>query len=209
MKQKRSKLAGLACGLAATLSLTFSPSAPSAAAQETLAEAKAEAAAAARSPKDAETVAAFEGRVKGYVDLREGIEEKMTPLPKDATPEQIETHKAAFMEAVRQARAGAKHGDLFTPEAILFIRSTINNEVKGEERKELVAAVLEAENKGVPLRINYPYPEDKELLEMPPTLLLKLPQLPKQVKYRFVGRNLLLVDRENTLIVDYMTNALP
>ena len=44
---------------------------------------------------------------------------------------------------------------------------------------------------------------------MPPTLLLKLPQLPKQLRYRFVNRNLLLVDRENGLIVDYMTNAIP
>jgi hypothetical protein len=47
------------------------------------------------------------------------------------------------------------------------------------------------------------------LLEMPATLLLRLPQLPKQVRYRFVGRNMLLVDRENGLIVDYMTNAVP
>jgi hypothetical protein len=44
---------------------------------------------------------------------------------------------------------------------------------------------------------------------MPPSLLLALPQLPKQVRYRFVGTSLLLVDRENHLIVDYMTNALP
>jgi len=29
------------------------------------------------------------------------------------------------------------------------------------------------------------------------------------VRYRFVGHNFLLVDRENGLIVDYMTNALP
>jgi hypothetical protein len=40
-------------------------------------------------------------------------------------------------------------------------------------------------------------------------LLLILPQLPKEVKYRFVGRNLLLVDRDNNVIIDYMTNALP
>lgn len=59
------------------------------------------------------------------------------------------------------------------------------------------------------LRVNYPYPEADELIEMPPTLLLKLPQLPKQVKYRYVGRSLLLVDRENGLIVDFMTGALP
>jgi hypothetical protein len=61
----------------------------------------------------------------------------------------------------------------------------------------------------VPLRINYPYPDNKELVEMPPTLLLRLPQLPKQVRYRFVNRHMLLVDRENGLIIDYMLDALP
>ena len=69
--------------------------------------------------------------------------------------------------------------------------------------------ILEADTAGVPLRVNYPYPEAKELTQMPPTLLLKLPQLPKEVKYRFVGRHLLLVDNDNGLIVDYMTKALP
>ena len=44
---------------------------------------------------------------------------------------------------------------------------------------------------------------------MPPTLLLKLPQLPKQVRYRFVGRHMILMDRENDLIIDYMLDALP
>jgi hypothetical protein len=57
--------------------------------------------------------------------------------------------------------------------------------------------------------VNAVYPEKSELLEMPPSLLLVLPQLPKQVRYRFVGTNLLLVDRENHLIIDYMANALP
>jgi hypothetical protein len=33
--------------------------------------------------------------------------------------------------------------------------------------------------------------------------------LPKQVRYRFVRNNLVLVDRENGLIVDYMTDVLP
>lgn len=69
--------------------------------------------------------------------------------------------------------------------------------------------VLEADTKGVPLRVNYTYPETKELVEMPPTLLMKLPLLPKQVRYRFVNRHLLLVDRENSLIIDYMLDALP
>jgi hypothetical protein len=69
--------------------------------------------------------------------------------------------------------------------------------------------LAEAENASVPVKVGSVYPEAAELLEMPPTLLLALPQLPKQVRYRFVGTSLLLVDRENHLIVDYMTDALP
>lgn len=159
--------------------------------------------------KDKPTVDAFEKRVKEYVKLREGLEEKMTKLPADSTAEQIEAHKTAFQEAVRTARTGAKPGNIFTPEAAKYIRTIIRGEFKGKERQEFRKAVLEAETQGVPLKVNYPYPESKELVEMPPTLLLKLPQLSKQVKYRFVGQNLLLVDRENGLIIDYMTNALP
>jgi hypothetical protein len=46
-------------------------------------------------------------------------------------------------------------------------------------------------------------------MQMPPTLLLRLPQLPKQVEYRFPRNNPLLVDRENGLIVEFMTDILP
>ena len=161
------------------------------------------------SAKDKQAIDAFERRVKEYVKLREGLEDKMPKLPEDSKPEQIEAHKTAFQETVRTARAGAKHGDLFTPDIAGFIRATIRDEFKGKDRQELRQTVFEAETQGVAVRVNYPYPESKELVEMPPTLLLRLPQLPKQVRYRFVGPNLLLVDRENGLIVDYMPNALP
>jgi len=162
------------------------------------------------SPADKQTADAFEKRVKDYAKLRESVEEQMPKLSKDAKPEEIETHKKQFQERVRAARAGAKHGEIFTPDAQALIRRIIKDEFKGRERTEFRDTVLkEAETKAVPLKVNYPYPEAGELLEMPATLLLRLPQLPKQVRYRFVGHNFLLVDRENGLIVDYMTNALP
>jgi len=141
--------------------------------------------------------------------MREGLEERLPKLPKQSTPEQIQEHKRAFEEMVRAARADAKPGDTFTPEVASYIRTTIRREFSGRERQKLRETVLEADTKGVPLRVNYTYPDAKELVEMPPTLLLKLPQLPKQVRYRFVGRHMLLVDRENGLIVDYMRNAVP
>jgi hypothetical protein len=164
----------------------------------------------ALSPADKQIAEAFEKRAKDYAQMREGLEAKMPKLSKEAKPEEIQTHKQQFQERVRAARAGAKRGDVFTPEATTLIRAIIKDEFKGKERVELRDTVLrESDTKAVPLRVNYPYPESQELLEMPPTLLLRLPQLPKQLRYRFVGHNLLLVDRENGLIVDYMTNALP
>ena len=164
----------------------------------------------ALSAQDKKIAKAFEKRVKGYATMREQIEERMPKLSQEAKPEEIQTHKKQFQERVRTARAGARQGEMFTPDAAGLIRRMIKEEFKGKERIEFRDTVLrEADTKAVPLRVNYPYPESQELLEMPATLLLRLPQLPKQVRYRFVGRNLLLVDRENGLIVDFMTNALP
>lgn len=162
------------------------------------------------SANDQAVVKTFENRAKEYIKLREQLEEKMPKLSQEAKAEEIQAHKKQFQERVRAARVGAKHGDVFTPEAATLIRAIIKDEYKGKQRVELRDTVLrESDTKAVPLRVNYPYPESQEVLEMAPTLLLRLPQLPKQLRYRFVGHNLLLIDRENGLIVDYMTKALP
>lgn len=164
----------------------------------------------ALSASDQAIVKTFEQRAKEYAKLREQLEEQMPKLSQEAKAEEIQTHKKQFQERVRAARVGAKPGDVFTPEAATLIRAIIKDEFKGKERVELRDTVLkESETKAVPLRVNFPYPESQEVLEMAPTLLLRLPQLPKQLRYRFVRNNLLLIDRENGLIVDYMTRALP
>lgn len=161
------------------------------------------------SPADQKTRIEFEKQAKEYSKLRESIEEKLPKLPKDATADQIEAHKAVFQKEVLAARSGAKQGDIFTPAAAGLIRNIIKNEFRGNDRTELRKTVFEAETKGVPVRINFAYPDSKEQVEMPPSLLLNLPQLPKQLRYRFVGSSLLLIDRENGLIIDFMTNTLP
>jgi hypothetical protein len=151
----------------------------------------------------------YEKSVKQYVALRESVRKKLPALSKDSTPEQISSYQARFVDGLRIERSYAKHGYMFTPAVADYIRAIIKAEFKGRDRVELRETILEADTAGVPLRVNYPYPETKELTQIPPTLLLKLPQLPKEVKYRFVGRHLLLVDTDNGLIVDYMINALP
>jgi hypothetical protein len=154
-------------------------------------------------------VTEFETRAKAYAKEREKIERSLAPLSKQATPEEVAAHKSAFLKAVQGSRAGFKQGSIFTPEIAAHLKKVIAVQLNVAERKELRKEVIEAENKAVAVRVNYPYPETQEILEMPATLLQVLPQLPKQLKYRFVGPHMLLVDRENALIVDYITNAVP
>ncbi len=153
--------------------------------------------------------AGFENRVRQYTSRREDLVRQLPKIPKRATAQQIASHKNALLKKVLANRKGAVRGNIFTPDAELMIRGIIVGHYPGRDRMELKKELTEAENKTVVVKVNGVYPEAAELLEMPATLLLALPQLPKQVRYRFVGNSLLLVDRENHLIVDYMTNALP
>ena len=154
-------------------------------------------------------IAAFNQHVKDYLKQRQSVAKKLPSLSKEATPEQITSYQDKFVAELRAMRAGTMQGYIFQPAFADYVRTTIKTEFPPSDKAEIKQTILEADTKGVPLRVNYPYPETKELAQIPPTLLLKLPQLPKEVKYRFVGRHMLLVDTDNGLIVDYMLNALP
>ena len=161
-------------------------------------------------PAEKETINRFNDRVKEYLKVRSDAKGKLPKLSKDSTPEQIQASETAFVAELGKARASAKPGDVFTPDIAQYIRSTLKREVPPSEKKEIRKTALDNEtNIPVRLKVNYPYPDPKEFVEMPATLLLKLPQLPKEIKYRYVNRNLLLVDSDNNLIIDYMLNALP
>jgi hypothetical protein len=154
-------------------------------------------------------VSSFNRHVKDYLKQRQAVAKKLPKLSKDSTPEQIDAYQKSFVEALRARRAGTKPGYIFTRDFREYVITTIKTEFPPRDQAEIKQTILEADTKGVPLKVNYPYPESKELAQIPPTLLLKLPTLPKEVKYRFVGRHLLLVDSDNSLIVDYTLNALP
>jgi len=160
-------------------------------------------------PAEKAAVQSFENEVKEYVKLRNRVREQAPKLSKDATPEQIHAYQKTLEESTRAARKNARRGDVFKPEVADYIRRTLKTEFQGKDRKDIRDIVFETELQGVVLRVNYPYAQSAELSEMPATLLTKLPQLPKEVRYRFVGRNMLLVDRESNVIIDYMPEALP
>jgi hypothetical protein len=160
------------------------------------------------SKDEKKTVADFQKRTQRYVDRREYFRGTLPKLSKDATPEQIEAHKDSLQKLVQADRVNTRQGDIFNQQIGLLIKAMIRREMTGWEKSELRKTVLEADTK-IRLKVNTPYPESKELVEMPPPLLLSLPLLPKDLRYRFIGRSLAILDRDSALVIDYLPGALP
>jgi hypothetical protein len=69
--------------------------------------------------------------------------------------------------------------------------------------------VLEEVPEKLRIRINDPYPEGAPLATMPPEILLRLPVLPEELEYRFLGRHLILRDVDANVILDFVYNVVP
>jgi hypothetical protein len=161
------------------------------------------------------SIADFETRIQQYSKTREEAVRKVERLPRKSEPEQIAEHRKALAQAIRTARTGAKQGDIFAPEIAAQFKHMIAAETTGPGSAPTRSAV----NVGNPARdgdlskfkmaVNAQYPGDQPVSMVPPSLLLRLPELPKGLEYRFVDKHLVLLDTEPGLIVDFIPEALP
>jgi hypothetical protein len=164
------------------------------------------------SPQDAQALATMNDRVREYVDLHLKIERSLPTLPPKATPEQIDTNQRAFEKLIREARATAKQGDIFTPQARPVIVRLLAAVFGGPEGKQLKASIMD-ENPVNPvalkLTVNGRYPDTVPLTTIPPQVLQTMPELPEDLEYRFIGDWLILLDTHAHVIADFIDNALP
>lgn len=155
---------------------------------------------------DARTVAEFQQRAKQYLGWRNNI--GRSPSPGDS-PEKIIAARRELANKVRVGRAGAKQGEVFTPEAADYFRRQIAATLKGRHGKHIRSSLRHSEPTKIELQINQSYPEKVALQSTPPSLLLNLPELPKGLEYRILARELVLRDSDANVVVDYVPNALP
>jgi hypothetical protein len=155
-------------------------------------------------------LADFTTRVKGYVDVKRDAATGDAKLKESADPAELKRRQDALAARIRALRAGAKAGDIFTLEARNTFRRLLAPELKGEDGRD-AKALLEDDAPAagaVPLKVNARYPEGTPLPTVPATLLLNLPTLPEGVEYRIIGKDLVLLDVDAQLIVDFMRNAI-
>ena len=153
----------------------------------------------------------FEEAVNAYHGLRGSV---MSMLPPLETPPDLETLRmasAALAAAIRTARPFAAEGDILNPAAAAVLRRRVRA-LLGDPACPLaeVLAVESDDPRPLPPR---PIVHDRfdwsRASAMPTCLLRVLPALPDELQYRFVQRDLVLVDIDADLVVDVLTDALP
>ncbi|HSC27444.1 MAG TPA: hypothetical protein VLD67_09230 [Vicinamibacterales bacterium] len=159
-------------------------------------------------PKEAAALATFTARVDDYVKLHRDLEGPVPTVRVSSDPAEIRAAMTALADKIREARPHAKQGDFFTADIVTLFRRLIREGCGGQYKKLLEAVRDEAPPMATP-EVNGRWPDEAPMTMMPPGVLCNLPQLPDELEYRFVSRDLVLRDMHANLIVDVLVRAIP
>ena len=157
---------------------------------------------------DAQLLVDFKQRIDKYVDLHKRLEKQAPPLKETDDPAKIKASQEGLAAAIRRERATARQGEIFTPEIAHLFRQLMYPETKGQRGAETKKTIKEDAPVAVPIKVNARYPDAAPLPTVPPNLLARVPQLPEELEYRIIGRDLILRDVHANVIVDVLPNAI-
>jgi hypothetical protein len=157
----------------------------------------------------------FQARIDNYMEIHKKARASVPALPKETTDAaKIASHQQQLAARIRSLRSNALAGEVFSPANRQMVVTTIKQKTEGKDGAGAKATILGEGNPKsgespaqINLAVNSTYPTSAPLSTMPPSLLMALPTLPQGLEFRFVGRNLILLDTEANLIVDFIPNA--
>jgi hypothetical protein len=162
-----------------------------------------------QTPAEAAAYAEFRKRVDAYLEVHRRAQKKAPGRPTEATPEAIDKHQRALAAFIQQERAAAKRGEIITPEAEKAMKAVLHRVFGGPDGRQLKASIMDENPGPVKISVNGRYPDEVPLSTVPPQVLASLPKLPKEIEYRFVGDDLVLLDVQAHLVIDFIADALP
>jgi hypothetical protein len=158
---------------------------------------------------------AFLDRVQKYVDLQKKAEGSVPSLKKDEKDSAvIAKHEDQLADAIRKLRPNAMPGEVFTPGVRQMLAGVVKSQVQGQAGKDAKQTIVgegnpksDKSSAPVVLKVNATYSSTAPFSTVPPSVLMALPTLPKEIEYRFVGHTLILRDTKANIIVDILPNA--
>ena len=174
---------------------------------------------------DAKVLAKFQHEIEEYKELHQELVHRIPNVGPNATAAEIDAHRDKMAKAIQAERKSAKQGEIFKPSVEAAFRRVIAAQMASPEREQVLKEIKQGNptvesvpNQADPTRehaevvqvaVNVTYNDRAPFSSMSPTLLLKLPQLPEEVRYQFVGRDLILRDTEANVILDFIKDAIP
>jgi hypothetical protein len=156
---------------------------------------------------DAAAVEELTRRVTAYAEMHRQLEGPVPTVKVSSDPGEIRRAMDALGAKIRKARASAKRGDIFSAEIAALVKRRIASGCGGDF--ESVHETAHEEMAPLPRAVvngRWPGPQ---MTVMPVNVLCQLPQLPEELEYRFVNRDLVLWDVHADVIVDVLRGALP
>lgn len=129
-----------------------------------------------------EAIAELTTAVNRYLEIHRLLENPMSCLTWGNDLEQTERAREAHRKAIVEARIATPRGDIFTPRVAAYLRHEF---LMATDHGRMAEADWEQ------------------------AALARLPVLPNELEYRFVDRDLVLLDTETLLVVDILEHALP
>jgi hypothetical protein len=153
----------------------------------------------------------FNHRVDQYVRLHRRLERALPPEQLFDDLEDMSGAVDALHEAIADTRPNARAGNMFTAAVATTLSRALERSIadNGYTAAEVLAAMNVGYLPGMPEpEINGRFPVQRDI-QVWPALLAVLPVLPRELHYRFVNRDLVLVDSHADLVVDILKDALP
>jgi len=146
----------------------------------------------------------FSARISSYLELRSTLETGLPALTVTDDPAAIGRAERALARRIRVAREAATQGAIFTPAISAEFRKVLRLEMNAAT----LADILEENPGAFSHRINGTYSKEEVLSTMPANILARLPRLPDDIQYRFLGSNLVLHDTRANVILDRLPCAI-
>jgi len=154
-------------------------------------------------------VPGFDRAIASYMALRHEVQNRVGVPYVSATSTDIEIMQDALASGIRNARPNAKVGDIFSAGVAFEFRRRIDDAIEsrgvfeggftGFRRDAPVLSCTPAVNGSFDWRFGAP---------IPTAVSEVLPEVPWPLQYRFVCRDLVLLDVDAGLIVDVLPDAL-
>lgn len=162
-----------------------------------------------QSNQDAQALQEFHNRIQQYVRIHRHADTIVPHIAPTNSAKRIIDRRHALAAEIAKERGTISESNIFTPEIDAYfdrlIHAAYRANARGIEASLECVSLLREEK----LKPNDTYPEGADYIVMPSTILLHVPQLPTELEYRIINKDLIVRDREANLIVDILRNAIP